>query len=349
MIGRRRLGVTLIEMLVIIAIIAVLLGLALPAIRAAREEARRAQCVGHLKQLALGLYNYEANFGMFPPGRLNTRVAGKGNCWGTHALILPYLEQRALSDSLNFDLPPDTDTSDAPGSANRTATMTVLNSLICPSDPAPGWVGVDGVPQATTNYLFNVGAGYLVVTPGTREFDRPDGIFFENSAVRIADISDGTSSVVMLAETIRSFAETTFRDDPLGGLVITGDDRTNGPAIGSDADYDTRCQVASPPGFRARRGVQWAFGAPGATLYNHRRPPNDGRVDCRGGLPQSDASLLEWDRLSLNVTARSRHPGGVNVSMADGSIRFIKETIADDSWQSIGDRNDAGGRVRKSF
>ena len=337
---RRRTGFTLLELLVVIAIIGILLGLILPAVQAARESARRAQCVNHLKQLSLAIYNYEATHGVFPPGRLNTHVAGRGNCWGGYAMILPYLDQAPVYNAFNFDLPPDTDYTNTLGAANKTGAVTVLDVLICPSDAAPTLVGVSGVPYASHNYPLCVGSGYSVVqNPAAPLAGAPDGIFFENSAVRIADIIDGISNTAMIGETVRSVETDSFARNPLGGFVITGDNKTTAPPIISDADYVAKCQVASPPGFQLTRGVKWHYGAPGHSLYNHRRPPNDGRVDCRGGLPHSDKSDPNWNGLSLNVATRSRHPGGVNVAFADGSVRFIKNTIANWSWQSMGSRN----------
>src|SRR5881227_1150297 len=92
---QRRRGFTLIELLVVIAIIAVLIALLLPAVQAAREAARRSQCVNNLKQIGLGVMNYESSIGCFPPGE-------KGCCWGTwNVFILPYIEQSALYNSWN--------------------------------------------------------------------------------------------------------------------------------------------------------------------------------------------------------------------------------------------------------
>ena len=78
-------------------------------------------------------------------------------------------------------------------------------------------------------------------------------------------------------------------------------------------------------------------------MYNHRRPPNDRRPDCRGGLPHSDKSSADWRNLSLNVTGRSLHPGGVNSLFCDGHVQFIKDSVNPATWQAIGSRN--GGEV----
>src|SRR5208337_3718213 len=102
---------TLIELLVVIAIISVLIALLLPAVQAAREAARRAQCVNNLKQIGLALHNYISATNVLPPGRINSHIAGLGNCWGTYAQLLPQLEQQVIFNAFNFNLPPDVDDS----------------------------------------------------------------------------------------------------------------------------------------------------------------------------------------------------------------------------------------------
>jgi prepilin-type processing-associated H-X9-DG protein len=87
------------------------------------------------------------------------------------------------------------------------------------------------------------------------------------------------------------------------------------------------------------RGVIWMYGAPGHSMYNHARPPNDRGVDCRGGLPHSSDTNFWWDRLSLNVTAHSRHPGGVQTLRCDGSAAFAKDSINPAVWRALGSRN----------
>ncbi len=351
----RRRAFTLIELLVVIAIIAVLIALLLPAVQAAREAARRSQCVNNLKQVGLGLHNYSSSQNVFPPGRINTYVAGNGHCWGMYSQLLPQIEQQAVFNAMNFSLNPDPDYTTTSAAANKTAALTVLNSLLCPSDVGPSLVPVGNGPYATHNYPMNVGSGYSVVQTPPGSQNAPNGIFFENSNVGIAGITDGSSQTVAVGETVRSVAGsptgvnslTVFKQDPLAGFVITGTNTAgNGPPITSDSDYATLCQTASPPGFQATRGVKWLYGAPGHSMYNHRRPPNDRGVDCRGGLPHSDKSLADWQNLSLNITSRSRHPGGANLLFCDGHVQFLKNSVNVATWQAIGTRN--GGEVVSS-
>ena len=352
--ARLRRGFTLIELLVVIAIIAVLIALLLPAVQAAREAARRAQCVNNLKQVGLALHNYLSAIGTMPPGRFNSHVAGNGNCWGAYSQMLPQLEQQALFNSFNFSLAPELEASLPSAAANATGAATFLNALLCPSDSAPAVViAVSGENYASHNFDFNVGSGYPLMETfpagvASPFSGKPNGPFFENRGVGPAEFTDGLSNTVAVSETIRSNAASTYATEPNRVFLVTGDNKTSGPALTSDADYASLCLglPASTSQFQATKGVRWHYGAPGHTMYNHRRPPNDPQPDCRGGLPHSDKSDPNWSYLSLNVTSRSLHPGGVNSLMADGHVQFVKNTINPATWQALGTRN--GGEVISS-
>jgi prepilin-type processing-associated H-X9-DG protein len=170
------------------------------------------------------------------------------------------------------------------------------------------------------------------------------GVFFENSAVRLADITDGASQTVCVAETVKAdLGGPSVWDgaSPTNGFVLTrgNDNATVGPEL---THYASQC---AGPGLALQqtRGSRWVYGAPGHSLYNHVRPPNDRRVDCRGGLPHSSRSNHGWDRLSHDVAARSQHPGGVNTLACDGGVRFVKETVHPSVWSALGSRH--GGEL----
>ena len=332
--SRNRPAFTLIELLVVIAIIAVLIALLLPAVQSAREAARRIQCTNNLKQIGLALHNYLTAVGVLPPGRFNSHIAGHGNCWGLYSQILPQLDQMAIYNSLNFNLPPDTDALDV---SNSTGFQAFLTTLLCPSDSAEVLITVGNSQFATHNYNVNVGACYSVVqTPVAPLRGVPNGVFFENSRVGPADIIDGMSNTVAVTETVRSTASSTYANDPLGVFLVTGNNSSTGPPISSDADYASLCLSlpSNTTQFQATRGVRWHYGAPGHSMYNHLRAPNDKLPDCRGGLPHSTRSDPLWSQLSLNIAARSKHPGGVNSLVSDGHVRFVKDSVNVQVWQA---------------
>ena len=250
--------------------------------RRSRRPARppaACSCTNNLKQIGLALHNYESANGVFPPGRINTYVAGNGHCWGAYSQMLPFLEQRAVFDAMNFSMNPDPDYTTSSAVVNRTAAVMVVGTFLCPSDAGPPMVTVGGGPYSGHNYLLNVGSGYSVVQNPPAPMTSPDGILFENSAVRFADIPDGTSQTVAISETIRSSAgaptgfsgAAVFAREPLGGFVITGNNTAgNGPPIVSDDDYASRCLTELPARLPADPRHQVALRGPRA---QHVQPP----------------------------------------------------------------------------
>jgi prepilin-type N-terminal cleavage/methylation domain-containing protein/prepilin-type processing-associated H-X9-DG protein len=335
---------TLIELLVVIALIAVLIALLLPAVQAAREAARRAQCGNNLRQIGIAMHAYHAALDVFPPGRLRSLVDHNGRCFSAYAYLLPHLDQGPLYNATNFLLNPD----NAPSAAlagenglqpeNTTALFTNLSSLLCPSDIF--------IPRADHkalhNYPLSTGTTFPV-SPRNPTGLPVTGVFYENSRVGVPAITDGTSNTACVSETIISDGVPGFWDgiSPTNGFVLAlgGNDLSFGPQL---INYPADC---SSRGLKLNmtRGVIWIYAAPGHSLYNHARPPNDRGVDCRGGLPHSSDTNAAWDRLSHNVAARSRHPGGVHVLMCDGKVALIKDTIAAAVWSALGSR--AGGEI----
>jgi prepilin-type N-terminal cleavage/methylation domain-containing protein/prepilin-type processing-associated H-X9-DG protein len=327
----RRHGFTLIELLVVIAIIAVLIGLLLPAVQNAREAARRTQCRNNLKQIGIALHNYHEQASVFPPGRLNTTKDGQAHAFSAYAHLLPHLEQSVLYEMIDFSSNPDI----IPG-PNAAVTSAILPALQCPSDNLVILQAGFGVH----NYPLNTGTTFPV-SPRNPAGIPVTGVFFENSSVRIAEIRDGTSQTVCISETVRSRlgGPTTWDGvSPAEGFVLTrgNDNILNGPEL---TDYAAQCSGAGLVQ-QQTRGSKWLFAAPGHSMYNHMRTPNDERTpDCRGGIPHSNKLDSLWRVLSHNVTVHSRHPGGVHALFCDGHIQFVADAINLATWTALGSRN----------
>lgn len=190
---RPRRAFTLIELLVVVAIIAVLVSLLLPAVQQAREAARRSSCKSNLKQLGLGLHNYESTHGLLPPGyiyRPNPAGNGAGYSWG--AMILPFIEQTAIYNQFNWNAPVWDNT-------NKTARMNRIPVFFCPSDT---WsdnkfieMGSSAEQYAMASFVASFGPPDLDDTQEKR-----DGLFSRNSSTRFRDVTDGLSTTLMLGE-----------------------------------------------------------------------------------------------------------------------------------------------------
>ncbi len=326
---------TLIELLVVIAIIAMLVALLLPAVQQAREAARRTQCRNHLKQLGLALNNYHDVHLCFPPGRLRSLVDGQGRCFSAYAYLLPYLDAATLYQQINFDANPE-------DAVNAVALEQTIPFFLCPSDQFRKLQG----NSAVHNYPLCTGST-LSLSPRNPGGVRVTGLFYENSSVRFGDVSDGSSQTVCISETIKSEGGPAVWDgtSKTNGFVLTTgcDNATTCPEL---TDYATQCHGGGQA-LQQTRGSRWLYGAPGHSMYNHLRPPNSFDIDCRGGLPHSIRTNPAWDRLSLNVAARSRHIGGVHALFVDGHVQFVSENINQATWLSLGSRN--GGEVVGEF
>lgn len=301
---------TLLELLVVTAIVAVLTGLLLPAVQRVREAAARVSCQNNLKQLGLALHNHHAALGRLPPGRGTPAP----RIFSAHAYLLPHLEQDPLAGRIDYAQPPATFTVPPAtvydGAANFPAASTVVKVFGCPADPAGG--RITGSSYGGTNYAANAGSG--AVRFGS--LADADGVLFLGSAVRLTDIPDGTSNTAA------------FSERPLGG---------NDPArimieLAGGAD-PTPAACGSPAAPRnPERGAKWIVGNYGNTLYNHAGPPNPPAPDCTNATQQKG-----------RIAARSRHPGGVNLLSCDGGVRFVRDGIDPAAWRAIGTR--AGGEV----
>ena len=307
---RIRRAFTLIELLVVIAIIAVLIGLLLPAVQKVREAASRMKCQNNLKQLGIAMHNYESLYKAFPPGRNQyPKVVS------APARLLSNVEQENLQKLVNYD-------STLADPQNVQASQTRLELFICPSDPQHG--KVPGLPDYGTNYVACNGTGVSVDTSGTATYltiPNGNGVFAQ-TPIRIADIVDGTSNTAAFSESILGNGQAPTSTPPLNPkLVVLEVPGGNDP---TPAACDSGAGVWS-----AARGGQWINGHFGNTLYNHYYPPNPvGKWDC--GNASHNKALS---------TARSYHPGGVNLLLCDGSARFVANPIKLSVWQALATRS----------
>ena len=329
---RDRRAFTLIELLVVIAIIGILIGLLLPAVQQAREAARRAQCKSNLKQIGLALHNYHDVLKCFPPGRItNFNVPGEGRCYSAYAHLMPYFDQGHVYDMINFSFSPEQGATTPGVPENTTVLNLCVSTLLCPSD----WEGqkLQG-DSGVHNYPLCTGTTFPL-SPRNPWGVKVTGVLYENSNVRLRDLVDGSSQTICISETIIATPGGAIWDGRTleNGFVLTVGN-TNAPPNGPGlTDYDVQCTT---PGLALQRtrGSRWLYGAPGHSMYNHHRGPNDPRMDCRGGLPHSSRSDPYWRDLSLSIAARSKHAGGVHALYCDGSVQFVDDGVSLDVWRA---------------
>jgi len=318
---RHRPAFTLIELLVVIAIIAVLIGLLLPAVQAAREAARRSQCVNNLKQIALAAHNYESANLVFPVVKLYSGSCGKlnppfGQALNTTGFVLSlnYMEQSPMYNAYNFMHPSSNSAWNGGNTvntgtayANTTVVGSHIASFICPSDNATPEVREDNTTvNATWAYSRQSArrANYLMCSTRYTEYDCPPvqgtspvdrGMYFTDLPTAIAQVTDGTSNTCMIAESKQLHIYETY-----------------GPYWGSGCHTSSHGVVYPPLASYA-----WA----GSSTPNSPWPFDP-------ATPDPTRKGYAW-RIS------SFHPGGVNMAFGDGSVKFIKNTINSYTWWAI--------------
>jgi len=379
---RSRQGFTLIELLVVIAIIAVLISLLLPAVQSAREAARRAQCTNNMKQLGLALANYEAATGAYPASYGTQTWSGEvwstWGSWSPQSMLMPYMEQQPVYNAINFSTISQGNPSDLPQglAAQVTAITSRVASFLCPSNPSISgtWLGK---PIPANAYFANVGSslGWIGSAGGAA----PNGIFMygggsptkdnpgaDRSAARtISSVTDCTSNTIAFGEW-RIGDQDEFKlsipqdvvnlRQPMPGVDQWGDPRMNMPAgAGPFRQWLNMCAGYAPLALQPSGdcggdtpwcsniswlGKHWAQGMFGYTLGNTLLAPNPPYPNCRMCSWDGDLDCHGMYGLS------SYHPGGGNIAMADGSVRFLKSNTASEVVWSLGSR--AQGEVLSS-
>ncbi len=318
MTGNRRDGFTLIELLVVIAIIAILIGMLLPAVQKVREAAARAKCQNQLKQLGLATHNYHDSYMRFPPG------IGNGNTASVHVFLLPYIEQE--NRYAVFDPAANIQTS------SPTLRVGDIATLLCPSDPSTGTAveGTETEPAGRTNYFGNLGAhAWNADNNTTGTIVKPPelaGVFSAASMVKMDQISDGTSNTALFAE-VRRGNGVTGSADPNGFLQLPSS------TVASWGTSNLAAYASNTTPLAACSGTANGAGSTGmryylGTLYTHTITPNSRLVrDC-----------MAFTKTQFHIAARSHHTGGVNTVAADGSVRFVSDSITPDNWKAYGTR-----------
>ena len=346
---RRRSGFTLIELLVVIAIISVLIALLLPAVQAAREAARRTQCVNNLKQFGLALHNYVDSLQSLPFGKGNNYqnvipMAPIYARWSTHSQILAFFEQAPLFNAINFNLPPETPFMDSysmgfmpvfqdPNRENSTVSAMAISAFLCPSDPA-GSVGSTGFDSGN-NYFGNEGSWLCdccqqtpsTIAPGYL----PQGPLYNQSCVNLASMIDGTSNTAFFSERCRGQGMPSVKNDMYMMNTAMTIDQT--------WQMCTQMNMSTAMPLTSWMGATWLIGDMSCSTYNHVSTPNTRTCAAMNGM----GMMGSMANMAVELPPSSYHPGGVNLLFGDGSVKFIKDSVALFVWRALSTRN--GGEV----
>jgi len=316
---KRRLGFTLIELLVVIAIIGVLIALLLPAVQQAREAGRRAQCTNHFKQIGLALHNYHDVARTLPPGVISRNDVAAGpygrpprTTYIVH--LLPYLEENDLYNLCNFEgLPVN------PGLTwfgnNPDVTRKIVGTFYCPSDGQGGLTKTCGLtvagepaPHFLSNYMaFFSGPNVSYIDTRDSKFMTAFGL---NRGAKYKDFLDGLSQTMIWGEYL------TGTDHDYRGFIWS--DKSGGSQIWAfltpNSPLPDVMSPNTPPPPLANK--PWCYNAPEMGL------------PCRNGVSEA----MGLAALDHTAASRSRHPGGVNVMRADGSIAFVSNSVDARVW-----------------
>jgi prepilin-type N-terminal cleavage/methylation domain-containing protein/prepilin-type processing-associated H-X9-DG protein len=336
----KRRGFTLVELLVVIAIIGVLVALLLPAVQAAREAARRTQCVNHLKQISLALHNYHDVHLVLPFGKGASYAGAPVYArWSAQALFLPFMEQVNLQGTIDFNSPPETPgmagvinfmpAYQTPTRVNSVPSRVRIAGFLCPSDISPvgDWPGQNNYAGNQGSWLCDRSDSPAAATDVSPSETQPGMLYFL-SKVRLADVLDGLSNTALFSEHLRGSGSPHPRSDM---FVIPHQ-------TSRDATFQTCTTIntATATPLTSKWGWSWVMGENCCTLYNHVSQPN---TNTCAGFPFPGTMT----NMAMQVPPSSYHPGGVNMAMGDGSVRFCPNTVDLLVWRAVGTR--AGGEA----
>ena len=336
----KRQAFTLVELLVVIAVIGILIALLLPAVQAAREAARRAECLNHLKQLGVALHNYHDVHRQFPPSTmqdagLENGTLGEFYAYGSLAMLMPYMEGGNLYNTMDTTQPlyvPGGGSSGyAISAANMRAAGTLVPLLLCPSDYFHSVSSDYGIAElGPVNYAACIGTGVNFGSPFNT-----DGIFYATSKTRAGDVTDGLSNTAAFSECRLGLSQ----ENAVGPMP--GNDVQALYAMIFGPVNDSAC--ASPGMWNStnNKGFLWLVGELRCTSYNHYYTPNQAIWDCIGYDPDNGYATTGWH------AARSLHPDGVNLALADGAVRFVSSSIHPLIWRGLATRK--GGEANSTY
>lgn len=345
--SRRSKAFTLIELLVVIAVIGVLLALALPAVQAARESARKVQCANHLRQIGLALANYTEAYKVLPPSvifGLDNLGQVTIHTWGIHGRLLPYMDNEPLALACNYDVRPES-------YVNITAVGRMVRVLLCPSDPRgpEGAFEIFGARVWGTSYGWTFSDWYTANGIGPTALTQPPrSPFTVNSSLTTSAIVDGLSNTMFNAEV--------KANQPYGacGKPLHINDPDLIPPYNADPhevapEYRKTCGPVmvdpdlppSDPGIPEIGHAEWFDGRIHHSGMSTAWTPNT-ITTRKVGSEWVDIDLIGIMEHDGNkgptfaaFTARSYHPGGVHILLGDNAVRFVSDTIDGKLWRAL--------------
>lgn len=320
-------GFTLIELMVVIAIIAILIALLLPAVQQAREAARRTQCKNNLKQFGLAIHNYAESFATFPPACV-LPLSAVSDSFSVHARILPYVDEASLHSLINFSLS---------YKVQPLVTQTRVEMFLCPSDVNDQAATTGGLTYYPSSYAVSFGT-WFAWNPTTGATG--DGAFGVNSRFRTADFIDGLSNTIGVAE-VKTY-HALLHDGGSPNAPNVPPPPTPAAAIAYGGTFD--------PGLAH---TQWVNGMMVQTGMTTTFPPNTAAIFTNGST-RVDVDFMST-RLGTSatnlsygtMTARSYHSGTAEILLMDGSVRTASNNIDQGIWRALGTR--ANGEVITEF